>query len=256
MILALDLDDTLLRTDKTIGERTLSALRRWLAAGHEVVIATGRPPRWIHDVLPPELHGAPRVAYNGAQVIVAGEVVYRNEIDPADVRKIVEWTQACRPHWHIGLEIDDELYLNRATQKAGVYTVADLVSMCAQPAAKIIFLFPEEREDLSPLLAALPATTRALVTPKFSMVQLCGHTTDKADALAHLLKQRNLSFDAVVAIGDDVNDVEMLCRAGVGIAVANALDEVKAAADWVTDAANADGVAVAIERLLKQAEHR
>jgi 5-amino-6-(5-phospho-D-ribitylamino)uracil phosphatase len=256
MILALDLDDTLLRTDKTIGERTLDALRRWLAAGHEVVVATGRPPRWIHDVLPPELHEAPRVAYNGAQVIVGGEVVYRNEIDPADVRKIVEWTQACRPHWHIGLEIDDELYLNRATQKAGVYTVADLISMCAQPAAKIIFLFPEEREDLSPLLAALPATTRALVTPKFSMVQLCGHTTDKADALAHLLKRRNLSFDSVVAIGDDVNDIEMLCRAGVGIAVDNALDEVKAAADWVTDAANADGVAVAIERLLKQAKHR
>jgi 5-amino-6-(5-phospho-D-ribitylamino)uracil phosphatase len=256
MILALDLDDTLLRTDKTIGERTLDALRRWLAAGHEVVVATGRPPRWIDDVLPPELHEAPRVAYNGAQVIVGGEVVYRNEIDPADVRKIVEWTQACRPHWHIGLEIDDELYLNRATQKAGVYTVADLISMCAQPAAKIIFLFPEEREDLSPLLAALPATTRALVTPKFSMVQLCGHTTDKADALAHLLKRRNLSFDSVVAIGDDVNDIEMLCRAGVGIAVDNALDEVKAAADWVTDAANADGVAVAIERLLKQAKHR
>lgn len=251
MILALDLDDTLLRTDKTIGERTLDALRRWLASGHEVIVATGRPPRWIHGVLPPELHGTPRVAYNGAQVIVAGEVVYRNEIDPADVREIVEWTQACRPHWHIGLEIDDELYLNRAMQKAGVYTVADLVPMCAQPAAKIIFLFPEEREDLAPLLAALPATTRALITPKFSMVQLCGHTTDKADALSHLLAQRNLSFGALAAIGDDVNDIEMLRRAGIGIAVGNALDEVKAAADWVTDAANADGVAVAIERLLK-----
>ena len=46
MILALDLDDTLLRTDKTIGERTQQALRRWLSAGHEVIVATGRPPRW------------------------------------------------------------------------------------------------------------------------------------------------------------------------------------------------------------------
>jgi Cof subfamily protein (haloacid dehalogenase superfamily) len=252
MILALDLDDTLLRSDKTVSERTVQALRRWLAAGHEVIVATGRPPRWVHDVLPPELQGAPRVVYNGAQVIVDGSVVYRNEIDPADVRKIIEWTEACRPHWHIGLEIDDELYLNRATQKAGAYTVAELILLCERPAAKIIFLFGEDREELAPLLAALPATTRALITPKFSMVQLCGRTTNKADAIAHLLSQRNLAFDSVAAIGDDINDVEMLRCAGVGIAVDNALDEIKAAADWVTDSANADGVAVAIERLLDQ----
>ena len=169
------------------------------------------------------------------------------------MRKIVEWTQAYRPHWHIGLEIDDQLYLNRTTQKAGVYTVAELISLCERPAAKIIFPFPEASEDLAPLLAVLPATTRALITPKFSMVQLCGSTTDKANALAHLLAQRNLSVDALIAIGDDVNDIEMLRRAGIGIAVDNALDEVKAVADWVTDAADADGVATAIERLLDQA---
>jgi hydroxymethylpyrimidine pyrophosphatase-like HAD family hydrolase len=192
------------------------------------------------------------VAYNGAQVIVNGEVVYRNEIAPADVRTIVEWTQVCRPHWYVGLEIDDELYLNRATQKAGSYTVADLAGLCERAAAKIIFLFPEEREELAPLLAVLPPTTRALITPKFSMVQLCSSTTSKADGLAHLLGQRGLGFDALAAIGDDVNDIEMLRSAGIGIAVDNALDEVKAAADWVTAAANADGVAVAIDRLLAQ----
>ena len=253
MILALDLDDTLLRTDKTVGERTQQALRHWLAGGHEIIVATGRPPRWVHDVLPPELQSAPRVVYNGAQVIVGDNVVYRNEIAPADVRAVVEWTQACRPHWHMGLEIDDALYLNRATEKSGAHTVADLLSLCERPAAKIIFLFAEEREDLAPLLAALPGSTRALITPKFSMVQLCGRTTSKADAIAHLLAQRNLSFSSVAAIGDDVNDIEMLRCAGVGIAVDNALDEVKAAADWVTATANADGVAAAIERLLDQA---
>ncbi len=252
MILALDLDDTLLRTDKTIGDRTLQALRRWLSAGHEVIVATGRPPRWVHDVLPPELHAVPRVVYNGAQVIVEGRVVYRNEIAPPDVHAVVAWTQACRPHWHVGLEIEDVLYLNRATVKGGAYTVADLLSLCDRPAAKIIFLFGEEREDLAPLLDALPAATRALITPKFSMVQLCGRSTNKADAIAHLLAERGLPFAAVAAIGDDVNDIEMLRSAGIGIAVDNALDEVKAAADWVTAAANADGVAAAIERLLDQ----
>ncbi len=252
MILALDLDDTLLRTDKTVSARSVDALRRWLAAGHEVFVATGRPPRWISDVLPSELLSAPRIAYNGAHVIVDGQVVYRNEIQPADVRAVVEWTQQMYPHWHIGLEIEDELFVNQETPKAGRYTVADLSPLCERPAAKIIFLFPGEREDVGPLVAALPSTTRALITPKFSLVQLCGHTTDKADALAHLLAQRNQTVDSLAAIGDDVNDTRMLAYAGIGIAVDNALPEVKAAADWITAAANDDGVAVAIDRLLAE----
>lgn len=251
MILALDMDDTLLRSDKTVSERTLAALRRWLGAGHEVVVATGRPPRHIEAALPPELRAAPRVAYNGAHVIVDGRVIYRNEIGPDDVRAILDWTQANRPHWHVGLEIEDELYLNRPTTKPGKHTVADLWTLCDRPAAKVIFLFAEDREDMAPLVGALPAGARALITPKFSLVQLCGCTTDKADALAHLLASRGLGFDSLVAIGDDVNDVEMVRRAGIGIAVANALDEVKEAADWVTAAADEDGVAEAIERLLQ-----
>jgi hypothetical protein len=250
MILALDLDDTLLRSDKTIGARTLAALQRWLAAGHEVVVATGRPPRWIGDVLPPELVAAPRIAYNGAHVIVDGNVIYRNEISAADVAAIVSWAEAKRPHWHVGLEIEDELYLNRASPKPGKHTVADLKTLCDRPAAKVIFLFAEGREDVSALVSALPPGARALITPKFSLVQLCGRTTDKADALAHLLASRGLDFNSVVAIGDDVNDIGMLRRAAIGIAMDNALDEVKAIADWTTGPADADGVADAIERVL------
>jgi Cof subfamily protein (haloacid dehalogenase superfamily) len=250
MILALDLDDTLLRRDKTVGERTLAALQRWLAAGHEIIVATGRPPRSIAAALPPELLTAPRIAYNGAHAIVGESVVYRNEISPADVRRIVEWTAANRPHWNVGLEIEDELYLNRASSKPGKYTVTDLTTLCDRPVAKVIFYFPDEREDMTSLVAALPATTRALITPKFSMVQLCGHQTNKAAALGHLLAQRGLGFDALAAIGDDVNDVEMLRQAHIGIAMDNALDEVKAAADWITASAEEDGVADAIDRLL------
>lgn len=254
MILALDMDDTLLRRDKSISERTLAALRLWLAAGHEIIVATGRPPRYIADALPLELRAAPRVAYNGAHVIVDECVVYRSEISPADVRAILDWIAVNRPHWQVGLEIEDELFLNRASAKTGKYTVADLTTLCDQPAAKIIFLFDNGREEMGELIAALPPRVRALITPKFSLVQLCGRSTSKADALAHLLAQRGLSFDDLAAIGDDVNDIEMLRHARIGIAVANALDEVKAVADWTTAAAEDDGVAAAIERLLAAAQ--
>lgn len=252
MILVLDLDDTLLRTDKSIGMRTRAALRRWLDAGHTVVVATGRPPRSVGGVLPDELSKVPRIVYNGAQVIVDGAIVYRNEIAPDDVRAVVRWTQDAMPHWHIGLEIDDQLYLNRATERPGTYTVADLPALCDQPAAKVIFLFPNGRDDIAPLLDALPATTRALITPKFSMVQLCGYTTDKAAALAYLLEQRGATYADVIAVGDDVNDVEMVRRARIGVAMDNAVDEVKAIADWTTPTSDEDGVACVIDRLLDE----
>ena len=249
-ILALDLDDTLLCTDKSVSAETLVWLARWLAAGHSCVVATGRPPRSVPLVLPELLFAAPRIVYNGAQIWVDGRLIYRDEIAPEDIRFVLEWTHACAPHWHVGLEIGDQLYLNRATNKPGHYVVTDLVALAEQPAAKILFLFPEQREDVSALLAVLPPTMRALITPKFQMVQLCAGTADKASALAILLTQWGRTFADVVAIGDDVNDVELVHAAGLGVAVANAIPEVKAAADWIAPSNDEGGVAWTISRLL------
>lgn len=249
-ILALDLDDTLLRTDKSVSPRTLAALRGWLTAGHLVVVATGRPPRSVAEVLPPELLAAPRIVYNGAQAIVAGTTVYHNPMCPDAVRTVLDWVANHAPDWHVGLEIEDTLYLNQAFSKPGSYEVADLNTVCQLPAAKMIFFFPHGRGDIAPLLAAVPPSLRALVTPKFTAVQLCAHDADKARALEFLLQSWGHSLADAVAIGDDVNDVELVRRAGLGIAVENALPEVKAAANWITASNDDDGVAVALERLL------
>jgi Cof subfamily protein (haloacid dehalogenase superfamily) len=249
-ILALDLDDTLLCTDKSVSADTLAWLARWQADGRSCVVATGRPPRSVPMVLPDLLLAAPRIVYNGAQIWVDGHLIYRNEIAPADVRFVVEWSRACAPHWCVGLEIDDQLYLNRATNKPGHYVVTNLDVLADQPAAKIIFLFPEQREDVSPLLAVLPPTMRALVTPKFQMVQLCAGTADKASALAVLLAQWGCTFADVVAIGDDVNDIELVHAASLGVAVANAIPAVKAVANWLAPSNDEGGVAWTIARLL------
>jgi Cof subfamily protein (haloacid dehalogenase superfamily) len=249
-ILALDLDDTLLRTDKTVSPRNLAALRSWLAAGHLVVVATGRPPRSVPEVLPPELLPAPRIVYNGAQAIVDGATVYRNPMCPDAVRIVLDWVAIHAPDWHVGLEVADTLYLNQAFPKPGGYEVVDLTTVCQFPAAKMIFFFPNGRGDIAPLLAAVPPNLRALVTPKFSAVQLCAHDADKAHALEFLLQSWGYSLADVIAIGDDVNDVELVRCAGLGIAVENALPEVKTAAGWITASNEDDGVAIAVERVL------
>ena len=250
MLLALDLDDTLLDADKRVSAGNLAALTRWRAAGHDVVIATGRPPRSVSPVLPPLLYDAPRIVYNGAQAIVDGRVVYANPLPAAAVRQMLEWTVQTGEAWWIGLEIEDRLFVNRHFAKPDPFEVANLFELCDQPASKMIFFFPNGRGNIDPLLTAVPPGARALVTPKFSVVQLCADTADKATALRHLLQQRGQDLESVVAIGDDINDVEMVRTSGIGIAVDNALPEVKAVADWIAPSHAQDGVAHAIQRLL------
>ncbi len=206
MLLALDLDDTLLDADKQVSPANLAALECWLASGHEIVVATGRPPRSVAPVLPPLLQNAPRIVYNGAQAIVDGRVVYANPLPAPAVMQMLAWTAQSGVEWWIGLEIEDHLYVNRHFAKPDPFTVADLHEMCAHPVSKMIFFFPNGRGDIAPLLAAVPEGARALVTPKFSVVQLCARTADKAEALRHLLRPRGLTMDAVIAIGDDIND--------------------------------------------------
>lgn len=75
---------------------------------------------------------------------------------------------------------------------------------------------------------------------------------NKAEALANLTQMLGIDLSQVAALGDGHNDVEMLRAAGVGIAMGNASDEVKAAAEWVTGTNDEAGVAQAIGKLLRE----
>src|SRR5215203_5276807 len=112
-VLALDMDDTLLRSDGTISEHTLSALNQWGEAGNAIVIATGRPTRSVAYALPESLHSIPWITYNGAYIYVNGECIYENLISPVDTHAIIGLVAETIPECALGLEIDDTLFLNR-----------------------------------------------------------------------------------------------------------------------------------------------
>src|SRR5688500_4266904 len=104
-VAAIDLDDTLLRTDGTLSPRNWAALRHWQEDGRRIVIATGRPGRSVNRSLPEVLHGLPLVCYNGAEVYVDGHKVYENLIAPEDTRQIVTQVQQASPDCIVGLEV-------------------------------------------------------------------------------------------------------------------------------------------------------
>jgi Cof subfamily protein (haloacid dehalogenase superfamily) len=249
-ILALDMDDTLLRSDGTISERTLTALNHWRAAGNGIVIATGRPTRSIANSLPELLHTVPWISYNGACIYLNGECIYENFISPVDTHTIIGLVTEALPECALGLEIDNTLFLNRAINRTSPYEVVDLATVAHQPAAKILF-FHKEFAELEGILALLPSDTRAMLSEKYNLVQILASTADKTHALRYLTTHLGVEMAQVVAIGDDINDVDMIRDCGLGIAVDNAIPQVKAVAKRMTASNDEDGVALVIEELLQ-----
>jgi Cof subfamily protein (haloacid dehalogenase superfamily) len=249
-VAAVDMDDTLLRSDGTISPYTLAVLHRWQEAGRRLVIATGRPQRTIHPSLPAALHHLPIICYNGAEIHIDGQRVHEILIPPDAVRLIVEQLLQVAPECTVGLEVAGELYLNRAMDRPTPYQVADLLEIAARPAAKVL-IFGERPPALDPLLASLPATARALHSARYNhFVQILAAGANKAAALAVLMEQWGVPLRQVVAFGDDTNDIEMLLECGLGVAMDNAAEEVKAVADEITATNDEDGVALTLARLL------
>jgi len=250
-LLALDLDDTLLRSDGTISERTIRALNAWRNAGHAIAIATGRPTRSVTAVLPELLQQVPWITYNGAYVYSNGHCIYENLIAPAATHSIISLVAENLPECAVGLEIDDILFLNRTINRTSPYQVVDLTTVAHQPAAKILF-FHQEFATLEVLLTLLPGGTRAMVSEKYNVVQILAGNADKTHALRYLVTHLGMDMADVVAIGDDINDVDMIRDSGLGVAVSNAVAAVKAVANRITLSNDEDGVALVIEELLEE----
>ncbi len=245
-VVAVDLDDTIVRSDKTVSPRTLHALLGWVDAGGRLVIATGRPPRATEGV-PEALHRFPWIVYNGVEIVHAGRVLYRDPIPLEETRAIVDLLLDALPDHRIGLEMGDMLYTNRPLGRFGAQHVEDLREVIDRPAAKILFSL--DGEESLRVLEALPPTVKPLVSRKYRLVQIMPRTASKGEALRRLVEGWGLSMAQVMAFGDDVNDVDMLAASGVGVAMGDAEPEVQAAADRVTGTADEDGVAQVLEGL-------
>lgn len=248
-IAAIDLDDTLLHRDGTISPYTLQHLHAWQRNGRKVVIATGRPPRSIGAALPSDLQTVPWVCYNGAEIHLANERIYANHIPTADTQLIIAQLLAAVPQPLIGLEIDGQLYLNRTSPRSTPYLVADL-QLLLQPAAKVL-IFSETGVPLERLALEFPATAQPLYSARYPhFIQILATECNKAVALRHLVESWGATLADVVAFGDDTNDVEMVALSGYGVAVENAVAEVKAVADCITVSNDDDGVATVLQALL------
>ena len=275
-IVALDLDGTLLDSQKRLSEANRSALERAAAEGVQVVPTTGR----FFGMMPAVVRDLPFVRYaitvNGAEVYdrVEDKVVVREEI-PLDMAiGIMEVLD--------GFDIIYDCYRNgwgwitaALQQKAEEYTPdehylkavrefrhpvkelkAHLRETAAEGDVQKVMLFARKDGDTTDVLDAI----RREVGARFPDIRITASTrnnlelniasANKGRALGRLAEHLGLTLANCMAFGDGLNDLTMIEAAGVGVAMSNAVDEVKRAAKVVTASNDEDGVAKTVLEML------
>jgi hypothetical protein len=264
-LLALDLDGTVLTPELGISQRTMTAVAAAQARGVRVTIVTGRMYR--STVRYARMLGlpGPLICYQGGYIreMPAGDgspgALLLHRTMPADAaRAAVNWSRehGLDPHLNIG----DRLLVGRGPgempdyeRMAGVGPeyVADLDEAIDAPVTKVLAVGPPGLPYDVLADARLAFATRLEVTvshPEYLEFMPLGVT--KSTGLGFLAARLGIPMSAVMACGDQANDLEMLRDVGLGVAMGDAPPEVKAAADEITGTVWDDGAAAAIERLL------
>lgn len=269
-LLAVDLDGTLLNRKKEITPRTLQALEKAREQGVLVVPVTGRPAQGLPEAVL-EIPGLRyTVTSNGATIrdLVSGETLLEKHLDQATCLAVLE---ACR-----GFDIIRQVfragvgYLTRedyetlAARYAGTSmlqyhlntrqklpgTMEDFLREDSRPVEEFFFLThsPEEKAALRRTLEGVPGI--GFADPFPNDLEVLAGEIDKGEGLRFLLEKLGIPPEEVLALGDEGSDLPLLRLAGIGVAMGNAGEQVRAAADHVTASCDEDGVALALEKFV------
>lgn len=246
-LIALDLDGTLLRTDKTVSPRTLAALEACKQAGIALCIASARGASSVAMIAPPIFKDCLWIAHNGALAVRGQDVLHFDPIPHSALGPCVEFAYGFDPPLLMSAEIDGKPNTSRdvaALWGPGFLTV-DFRSLGTTDVAKVLIQWPEDvpREILE---SRLPNRVEILIDRDgFAHVQNRG--VSKHHALGLCLERLGIPWSAVMAFGDDHTDAGMLRLAGIGVAMGNAVPAARATADRITATNDDDGVARILE---------
>lgn len=272
--IALDIDGTLTNDEKRITPRTREALIAAQERGVRVVLASGRPVQGLR-ALAGELdlarHHGLLVAYNGAVVVDAAtdDELFSQPLSVEEARAVVDHMRGFDVITWVNygeeLLVEDPfrcMIEHRGAPKNIIKYERDACDLIVREVRDLRAAIdrPVEKVLTAGTDTYLQEHWRAMARP-FADALSCVFTADfyfeymardvhKGRALAGALPRIGIELAEVAAFGDAQNDLTMLTSAGTGVAMGNATDEVKAAADMVTLTNNEDGIAHALEKIL------
>lgn len=257
-----DLDGTVLGPDLKLSRRTIEAFAALQARGCRPVIATGRMLGAAQPFAAALGLTTPLITYNGAWVrCLETHTDLLHQAIPADtVAEVLEALEASG--LHVNLYQEDRVFMRSRTPEGDAYVAHARVApvYCGSweelgpcESTKILAIGPEARvvsvmADLQERFAGRLWLTQSMPT----FLEIAHPSVNKGAAVAHLAARWGLEASEVAAVGDGLNDVEMISWAGLGVAMGNAHPELKRQADRVTGPVDAEGVASLIEDLIAE----
>ena len=248
-----DIDGTLYNHNKKLPESAKKALEQLKKNGVFVAIATGRAP-FMFKNLREELDIDSYVSFNGQYVVFENEVIYKNRLQTNDLEKLSAFSRK-KSH--------PIVFMNESTMKSTVSNEHPMIMESLVESLKFPFpaedqSFYKEREIYQSLLFCEENEDKEYLEkfPSFRFIRWHQFSTDvlpaggsKAAGIKIMIEKLGFKMKDVYAFGDGLNDIEMLETVGTGIAMGNAEEIVKKAADVTTTSVDEDGIWNGLKKL-------
>ncbi|MFC7371777.1 Cof-type HAD-IIB family hydrolase [Fictibacillus iocasae] len=262
-LIALDLDGTLLKDNKTISRKTKELLFLAMQQGHHVCISTGRPYRSSSMYYKELGLRSPIVNFNGAFVHHPHDVSFGIHHSPLELETAKRIIRTCEEFnvKNIMAEVIDDVYLKDHDEVIVSTFIMDQNPpqtgnlhhiLNEDPTALLIH--PEDHHigELRDHLEKMHAEVidhRIWAAP-WNIIEIVRTGMNKAVGLKKVADYYNVPRDRVIAFGDEDNDLEMIEYAGHGVAMGNAIPELKQLSNAVTETNERDGIALYLKDVL------
>ncbi|RWZ55164.1 HAD family phosphatase [Halobacillus fulvus] len=262
-LIALDLDGTLLTDEKTISESTKRVVLNAMDQGHIVVIATGRPHRASINYYHELGLDTPMVNFNGALIHHPKDHRWDALHSPLSIRTARKIIHTCRELGvkNILAEVKDHVYLDQYDEEIlsifqtnnDPINIGNLQNNLKDDPTSIL-IHPEE-EKIQHLRKELDEHASLIDHRKWGapwhVIEIVRAGMNKAVGLEKISRYFHIPKERIIAFGDEDNDLEMIDYAGVGVAMGNAINELKDISNYVTDSNEEDGIGEFLNDYLK-----
>lgn len=266
-ILFADLDATLLNDDKSVSARNREAIQNMLKEGHYFAIATGRTVengRMVAQELGLTIPGCYLIAFNGAVIYdcAADQILFKKAVPVEVVHEIFERAENAGIYVQTYTNVDiltkhhtKELDFYRERSNHMGYKLSEhILDVLDEEPQKVILIRLEHDGKLIKFQRDNAEWASGKCNSFFSCkeyLEYCPVNVDKGTGADYLIRHLNLPDVSTVAVGDEENDIPMIRRAHIGIAMKNGIEEIRKAADYITENDNNhDAIAEVIERFI------
>lgn len=264
-LIVLDVDGTMLNSNREVTKRTVQTLRRVQQMGIKVALASGRP---TYGILPLarridlDVYEGYIISYNGAQVMEAkdGQIIFERRIDPQMVPYIEKKARkmGLTMAYYDGNEVvSDDISNPHVADEAQMNGMSlrqdEMISVGMDDWPSEIMLVSDDEQALNSLEQYMQRHLAGVMDTIHSnpyYLEIVGYQVGKSYAMSALVQKMGIQMSEVLAIGDGAADINMIQMAGTGVAMGNATEGVRRCADFTTLSNDEDGAAVAIERAI------